>query len=110
MKIFRPGFPVSYVDEAPPVREAEVESEPQADPLPSVAEAIKAADARQTQVLEYTRAQQPVVGSDPPPAQVQSNSADQLQAEIDRLVALQKANQRLQPTPHSISDKPEVDQ
>lgn len=108
MKIFRPGFPVAYVDEEAPARK--VEAEPEHDPLPSVAEAIKAADARQTQVLEYTRAQQPVVGSNPPPAQVQSNSADQLQAEIDRLVALQKANAALKPGPHSINDKPEVDQ
>jgi hypothetical protein len=105
MKIYRPGLPVTYVDEPAPVRDVESED----DPLPSVAEAIKAADARQTQILEYTRAQQPVVGSDTPPAQPQTNTQDQLQAEIDRLLALQKANQSLQPGPHSISDKPEVD-
>ncbi len=108
MKVFRPGLPVVYVDEVPPKSDAPVQ-ESENDPLPSVAEAIKAADARQTQVLEYTRAQQPVVGSNPPPAQPQSNSDDQIQAEIDRLLALQKANAALKPGPHSISDTPEVD-
>ena len=108
MKVFRAGLPVVYVDEPRPTS-AEPEPESAEAPLPSVAEAIKAADARQTQILEYTRATQPVVGSNPPPAQPQTNTEDQIQAEIDRLLALQKANAGLKPTPHSISDTPEVD-
>ena len=102
MKIFRPGLPVTYVDEAKPVAE---DKEP--DALPSVAEAIAAAKARQTQVLEYTRAQQPVVDSNPDPAKVQAPSQlDTIEAEIARLTALKES---VQP-PHSINSEPEVNQ
>lgn len=54
MRISRPGFPVLYVDEDPPVEEPKAGS----NPLPSVAEAMARAQARQTQILDYTRGPQ----------------------------------------------------
>jgi hypothetical protein len=106
MKIFRPGMPVVYVDEAKP----EVAEAAEPNPLPSVEEAIQAANARQTQILEYTRAQQAVVDSNPEPAtHAAPTQLDSIEAEIQRLTALKLATAALQPGPHSISDKPEVD-
>lgn len=56
MKVFRPGFPVQYVDEEPPVAVEAVE--PVVDQA-AVDEAIRLATERAehngTQVLEYTR-------------------------------------------------------
>jgi hypothetical protein len=51
MKVHVPGFPVRYVDEPELIEEVKAE----ANPLPSVDEAIAQADARQAQVLNYTR-------------------------------------------------------
>lgn len=79
MKIFRPGFPVKYEGEPAP---AEGEQAPEENPLPSVAEAMKLAHARQTQILNYGRTQAPLIDNNSaviPPGQ-----------------------------PHSVNDKPEV--
>jgi hypothetical protein len=51
MIIHVPGFGPRYVDEPAPTAEQKAE----ANPLPSVADAIRQANLRQTQVLSYTR-------------------------------------------------------
>lgn len=53
MKIFRPGFPV--LDDAL--------AAPKATENPTVAEAMRLAEERQTQVLNYGRTQKPLVDS-----------------------------------------------
>lgn len=72
MKIFRPGFPA--VDDAP--------TAPKATENPTVAEAMRLAEARQTQVLNYGRTQVPLV---------------------DTSVSTPSG------TPHAVNDKPEVE-
>lgn len=55
MIIYRPGFAPEYIDEPAPAAEPK-----QGDlPLPEVAQAMALAQARQTQVLSYTRTHAP---------------------------------------------------
>lgn len=78
MKMFRPGLPPVYTDEPEP---QPAKAAPNA--LPSIEAAMAAAQARQSQVLEYTRKpgeQQPLIENPQPGTLV----------------------------PHSINDKPEV--
>jgi hypothetical protein len=75
LKIFRPGFPI--VDDSAPVTRKDVASE-----NPTVAEAMRLAEARHTQVLNYGRKQAPLV----------DKSADTPSG-----------------TPHAVNDKPEVE-
>lgn len=57
MRIYRPGLPPQYIGEkAPkPIKAGGAEQ------LPSVAEAMARAQARQTQILDYTRPKTPIV-------------------------------------------------
>lgn len=57
MKVFRPGLPPQYIGEPAP----KPAKKATANPLPSAAEAMARAQARQTQILEYTRASAPLV-------------------------------------------------
>lgn len=77
MRIYRPGLPVTYVGEKPPKVAVKKEGK---NPLPSIAEAMARAQARQTQILEYTRPSAPLVNATP-------NGPGH---------------------PHSVNDKPEV--
>lgn len=86
MKIFRPGMAPVYVDEPAPPQETN-----EANPLPSVEAAIAAANARQAQILNYTRSSAPI-GPDNPI----SNGQNPVSVPV------------VQHTPHSINDKPEV--
>lgn len=61
MRIYRPGLPVKYVGEKPP-KTAKVAEK---NPLPTAAEAMARAQARQTQILEYTRPSAPLVNATP---------------------------------------------
>lgn len=74
MKIFRPGFPV--LDDAPAAPKAE-----DVPANPTVAEAMRLAEARHTQVLNYGRKQVPLVDTSATPTG----------------------------TPHAVNDKPEVE-
>jgi hypothetical protein len=87
MKIYVPGFPVKHVDEAAPTEAAPAAES--ANPLPSVAQAMAQANARQTQVLNYTRQK-----SAPSPLVQNTQPGDPTSSG--------------QSVPHSVNDKPEV--
>jgi hypothetical protein len=87
-------MPVVYVDEAPPARGEPVE----ANPLPSVEAAMAAANARQSQILNYTQS--------PPLKQPEDDlTTSNGQSELDRLRA---EIQALKGSPHSVNETPEV--
>jgi hypothetical protein len=121
MKVYIPGMPVQYIDEPAPATEPK-----QGElPLPEVAQAMALAQARQTQVLDYTRKKAPEspltqnLRTDGPTLEQWVGAGYQIEnyppvgyAELPSplLEAIQKAKAAATSSgPHSINAKPEVE-
>lgn len=101
MRIYRPGMPVTYIDEEPPKSADPVEE----NPLPSVEAAIAAAQARQAQILNYTRSSPPIDPVNPTPNGQNPVSVPVTdQASIEAQIAALQAQLK----PHSVNSNPEV--